>query len=131
MTTFHRAQFLDALVHSLPDGCAHFSKKCVSYEYDSSNECVNIKFEDGTEATADVLIACDGIGSIIRKQMYQEEAERTGDPSFLQFVNPIWSGRLVYRLLFSAETLKATSPLHRVLITPQMVRVFVHILKTY
>ncbi|KZT37010.1 FAD/NAD(P)-binding domain-containing protein [Sistotremastrum suecicum HHB10207 ss-3] len=121
MTTFHRAQFLDALVKALPAGCAHFEKKCVSYNQDQSQGLVSMKFEDGTTAVADAVIACDGIGSVIRGQMYREEAKKHSDDSFLEYVHPIWSGRLAYRVVFPSAKLKEVSPSHRNLTTPHMV----------
>lgn len=119
MTTFHRAHFLDALVKSLPQGCAHFLKKCKSYG--QTEDRVTLRFEDGTEATADAVIACDGIGSVIRGQMYREEAEKEKDGGLLDYINPIWSGRLAYRIVFPSAKLRAIAPSHRNLTTPQMV----------
>ena len=74
-------------------------------------------FADGTSAKADALIACDGIHSIIRTQMYRDE----GDADLVKISQPLWSGRVVYRILIEAEKLKKVNPSHRVLTKPQKV----------
>ena len=119
MTTFYRAHFLDALVQSLPPSRAnaHFKKRCISYSQELPTSQVTMLFADGTSAKADALIACDGIHSIIRTQMYRDE----GDADLVKISQPLWSGRVVYRILIEAEKLKKVNPSHRVLTKPQVV----------
>ncbi|KAH8107255.1 FAD/NAD-P-binding domain-containing protein [Cristinia sonorae] len=100
---FHRAHFLDVLVDHLPKGVAHFGKRLASYS--ETAEGVELAFTDGSSASFDVLIGCDGIKSTIRKQMYEEEASK-GKPHLLQHVDPIWSGTMTYRSLIPAERLQ-------------------------
>jgi salicylate hydroxylase len=65
----HRAHFLDELVKLLPEDIAHFGKRFQSLEKGSDGRW-QIKFEDGSSATADAVIGCDGIKSSVRKWMY-------------------------------------------------------------
>ena|ERR1700761_3802846 len=124
MNTLHRAHFLDALVRSLPPSCTtHFKKRFLSYSQ-PAGEPVTMTFADGTSASADVLFACDGVNSVTRRQMYREEIETTGDKSLEQYIDPIWSGRIVYRILIPAVKIREINPNHRVLTTPNMVRYF-------
>jgi len=99
---FHRAHFLDVLVRNLPEGVAHLKKKLTSYE-DTDNG-VNLTFADGTTASADVLVGSDGIKSVVRRQMYKDEAAKD-KPHLLQYIEPIWSGSMIYRALAPAEKL--------------------------
>lgn len=66
----HRANFLDALVPLLPAECAVFGKSLVGLE---QGDEVVMKFADGTEATADVIVGCDGIRSRVRRVLFGEE----------------------------------------------------------
>ena len=58
-------------------------------DFEQSGEGVTARFQraDGTmvEATADVLIACDGIHSTVRRQFYPDEGD------------PIWNGNVLWR----------------------------------
>jgi len=65
----HRSHFLDELVKLLPDGVAKFGKRFASAEKGPDGRW-EIKFEDGSSATADAVIGCDGIKSSVRKWMY-------------------------------------------------------------
>lgn len=82
----HRARFLDALVKLLPPDVAHFKKKCVNVladdNYGAGEGAVTAFFEDGTSHTADVLIGCDGIRSVIRTTV----AGRVIQPKFTRTI---------------------------------------------
>jgi len=67
----HRAHFLDQLVALLPKGCAQFGKRLV--DVDQSHDRVVLKFSDGTEAEADVVVGCDGIRSACRTFVVEKE----------------------------------------------------------
>ncbi|THH30822.1 hypothetical protein EUX98_g3390 [Antrodiella citrinella] len=99
---FHRAHFLDVLIKHLPEGIAHLKKRLLSYE--DTDHGITLNFADGTTASADLLVGCDGIKSVVRKQMYEAEAAK-GDPKLLQFIDPVWSGTMIYRALAPAERL--------------------------
>ncbi|KAF0331199.1 mannitol 1-phosphate dehydrogenase [Colletotrichum asianum] len=85
-TSIHRAHFLDELVKLLPDGIAKFGKRCVDYEDDGKS--VLLKFQDGTTARHDAVIACDGIKSKLRSVMLGEN-----DPA----AKAVFSGKCAYR----------------------------------
>ncbi|GAM83866.1 hypothetical protein ANO11243_018560 [Dothideomycetidae sp. 11243] len=65
----HRAHFLEAIAHYLPDGIVHFGKHLdtIVEQKDSSYQ---LKFHDGSTADADSIIACDGIKSSVRIWMF-------------------------------------------------------------
>lgn len=73
----------------------------------------------------DLLIACDGIHSVTRKQMLMEVAEvykKAGDTlmanSLLDAIEPVWSGSYAYRGMFRKDKLAALDPNHRALLKP-------------
>ncbi|KDE03853.1 hypothetical protein MVLG_05675 [Microbotryum lychnidis-dioicae p1A1 Lamole] len=70
----HRADFLDGLIQLLPTDQAHFNKRCINYTPHSSG--VTLHFADSTTAEADVLIASDGIKSVLREAMYVRKGFR-------------------------------------------------------
>lgn len=104
---FHRAGFLDLLVQILNEtgrGNICFGKRCVSYSQSESSEEVTIIFKDGSIATCDCLIGCDGIKSIVRKQLVEELGWSARDPD----VDPFqlrFTGTVAYRALINPETL--------------------------
>ncbi|KAJ3542925.1 hypothetical protein NM208_g3843 [Fusarium decemcellulare] len=60
-----RSELHQLTLKLLPQGLVHTGKKCLSLE--ETSDGVSIKFEDGTDAVADLVIAADGINSGIRK----------------------------------------------------------------
>lgn len=121
---FHRAQFLDVLVDHLPQGVAHFGKRLVSYrttEHDDSTE-TELLFADGSVTTCDVLIGCDGIKSVVRKQMLEDHVREGGDPRLLDHIEPVWSGSIAYRgLIPVGQVIRADGVEHRTIQSPMMV----------
>ncbi|OQV04529.1 FAD binding domain-containing protein [Cladophialophora immunda] len=80
----HRAEFLDLLVDIVKQKDAarlHTNKRC--RKLTEQGDEVLIGFEDGTTATANLVVGCDGIHSAVRAQF-------TSD-------NPDYSGRIAYR----------------------------------
>ncbi|OAL40656.1 hypothetical protein AYO20_00392 [Fonsecaea nubica] len=80
----HRAEFLDLLVEIVRQKNAaklHTNKRC--RRLTEQGDEVLIGFEDGTTATANLVVGCDGIHSAVRAQF-------TSD-------NPEYSGRIAYR----------------------------------
>jgi salicylate hydroxylase len=66
-STVHRAHFLEELVSFLPEGVAVMGKRVVGLEQPAGEEgTVLISFADGTTATADAVVGCDGIRSACR-----------------------------------------------------------------
>ncbi|EIW63582.1 FAD/NAD-P-binding domain-containing protein [Trametes versicolor FP-101664 SS1] len=121
---FHRAQFLDVLVDHLPQDVAHFGKRLVNYrttEHDTSTE-TELLFADGSVAACDILIGCDGIKSVVRKQMLEDHArEGSGDPRLLDHIEPVWSGSIAYRgLIPVGQMIRADGVEHRTIQSPMM-----------
>ncbi|KAJ3536095.1 hypothetical protein NM688_g6883 [Phlebia brevispora] len=101
---FHRAHFVDVLIRHLPEGAVNFGKRLVTYS-ESDSGAVELQFSDGTAATCDVLLGCDGIRSVVRKRMFEEEAARQGRPELLKHVEPSFTGATIYRTLVPREEL--------------------------
>ncbi len=115
----HRADFLALLVDAVKARNAatlHNNKKCVglkvsrlsgyigdglfvcltSSSQDEADQ-VELSFEDGTSATADLVVGCDGIHSNIRSQFRSD--------------HPRFSGRIAYRGLVPIKDLESWWPL--------------------
>ncbi|KAM5533711.1 hypothetical protein V8D89_012584 [Ganoderma adspersum] len=123
---FHRAHFLDALVDHLPAGAAHFGKRLAAYTYSpvahQSEPQIRLQFSDGSAATCDLLVGCDGIKSVVRKQLLEDHVhKRRGDPQLLAHIGPVWSGTVAYRGLIPVERLRnADGTEHRTIRSPMM-----------
>ncbi|KAF7794420.1 hypothetical protein EIP86_005554 [Pleurotus ostreatoroseus] len=87
----HRAAFLDALVHYIDPQLVHFHKRCT--EVVQSGSKVTIKFADGSDATADVVLGADGVKSAVRGAVLGKDAN-----SVLSFSNTV-----CYRALIPTE----------------------------
>ena len=92
---------------------------------------ITLHFEDGSTATCDVLIGADGIHSTTRKVLLSlaasdveksgsEDAQKTAD-SLRGFIDPIWTGAMIYRGLIPREKLEKLNPEHPVFKHHQMV----------
>ncbi|KAI0821662.1 FAD/NAD-P-binding domain-containing protein [Trametes gibbosa] len=123
---FHRAEFLDVLVDHLPPGVAHFSKRLIGYRTQQSASSptpqVELSFADGTIAACDVLVGCDGIKSVVRKQMLEDHVrQHSGDSRLLDHVEPVWSGSIAYRGLIPVDRLVPQNGVeHRTIRSPMM-----------
>ncbi|GBE85787.1 FAD/NAD(P)-binding domain-containing protein [Sparassis crispa] len=125
MANFHRGEFQQVLSKHLPPSYTiHFSKKLVSYTEPDSGEIV-LNFQDGSLATCDVIVGCDGVRSVVRGTLYRsfaEKAERNGDNAMaakaLSHVNATHSGFSAYRGLFPTEKLLRRFPNHKVTAGP-------------
>ncbi|MBT2772364.1 salicylate 1-monooxygenase [Halomonas sp. ISL-60] len=96
-SSVHRADFLDAIVANLPEGIAHFGKRCVEVKQNSDN--ATAYFDDGTHFTGDVIIGFDGIKSVVRRHVLPPE--QYGE------INPFWSGTYAYRGMIPTDQLEA------------------------
>ncbi|OCH89975.1 salicylate hydroxylase [Obba rivulosa] len=120
--TFHRSDFQTALCKNLPPSVhSHFSKRLVAFMETDSGE-IELRFKDGTIATCDVAVGCDGIHSAVRMAMYEalaKQLEATGRSEeaakALFHAKPVWTGTLVYRSLVSKEALASRHPGHEAL----------------
>ncbi|WP_431025147.1 salicylate 1-monooxygenase [Halomonas sp. H5] len=113
-SSVHRADFLDAIVAHLPEGVAHFGKRCVEVRQD--DERATAHFDDGTSFTADILIGFDGIKSAVREHVLPPEQYRD--------LGPFWSGTYAYRGMIPTEQLEAAMEARgadrRLAVVPQM-----------
>ncbi|KAL4883570.1 hypothetical protein BJY04DRAFT_184906 [Aspergillus karnatakaensis] len=102
-TTVRRADFLDALVKLLPGGVARFGKRLDTLS--ETEDGVVMRFEDGTEETASVVVGCDGIHSRVKRFVLDEEE--------YQRTQPRYSGMYGYRAVLDMETMVAAVGEHR------------------
>lgn len=103
----HRADLHETLadaVQNMKDGLVHLNKKATGYT--ETQDGVELRFEDGTSASGDLLIGADGVKSVIRDQVAGAvEAIYTGDsawritvpkeklpPNFMEEVMSVWMG---------------------------------------
>lgn len=100
---YHRAHFLDIFVDRLPKDAANLGKRLQSYSRTETG-AIELSFVDGTTASCDVLVGCDGIKSVVRRLMFQKMAEKD-QPEMLKYVEPVWTGEITYRALVPAERL--------------------------
>lgn len=84
----HRADLHEALASIVPAENLALGKKLVEAKETASN--VQLKFEDGTSAEADILIGADGVHSLIRELLLGAEQPKT-------------SGRVAYRATLPAS----------------------------
>ncbi|TFK68678.1 FAD/NAD-P-binding domain-containing protein [Pluteus cervinus] len=119
---FHRAEFLEPLVNTLPAGVAHFGKQVASYSNVDADGPISIQFADGSSAICDVLVGCDGLKSCVRGQLFREEAHRRNDTALLDYVHPVWTGTIAYRGLIPVDEipLNIDGSKHRTITTPMM-----------
>jgi salicylate hydroxylase len=87
----HRADLLSALATALPDGMVRTGYRCVNFRQDRN--AAHVEFDNGEEIVADVVVAADGISSILQKFVLGPVDA------------PIFSGIIAYRGLLSARDL--------------------------
>ena len=75
----HRADYVRALRSRL-DAPVHLGREAVGYEQDATS--VTLRFRDGTSATADALVAADGLRSPLRAQMHGPNSPEPGRPRY-------------------------------------------------
>ena len=117
-SSMHRQHMVAILERNLPASCTvHSKKRLVNYmepEQDDvhSTSSIRLEFADGTISTADVLIGADGIRSAVRKTMFEAASRDDGDDKrdLKQYIDPIFTGMVVYRALVSAEKLRREDP---------------------
>lgn len=88
-TTVRRADFLDSLVSLIPPETTNFGKRLV-YLHETTTNGVELRFEDDTTATADLVVGCDGIKSRVKQAIIP--------PGEYQQVLPRYSGMYGYPL---------------------------------
>jgi len=70
----HRADLHAMLVSLVPEHAATLSTSCVSVRNEGNTAVAT--FDDGSEFEADVIVGADGIHSVVRNQMFGDEAPR-------------------------------------------------------
>lgn len=86
----YRPDLLALLAAALPAGIVTLGQRCVGIEQDEQG--VEVAFENGTTARAEVVIGADGIHSFVREALFGPES-------------PHFSGSIAYRGLVPAERL--------------------------
>lgn len=85
---FHRGDMYQALARAFPAERVHLGHRCVAAE--DRGDRVEIRFENGAQASADILVGADGVHSTIRQLMLGPE-------------KPRFTGCIAYRGLIPAE----------------------------
>jgi salicylate hydroxylase len=98
--TFHRADLHRTLLDGLGDGRLHLGMRCVGIT--ETVDDVVLDFADGQSVRADVVVGADGIHSVVREHLAQDE--------------PVFSGQTIYRGLVPADLLPALAANPRVLL---------------
>lgn len=75
MYSIHRKDLHQLLLSALQPGTVEWGKECLRIEQ-NKEDAVQIIFRDGSKAQSNILIAADGIHSIIRKQLSQSDGYR-------------------------------------------------------
>lgn len=84
----HRADLLDTLLEQLPSESIHLNHRCASIIHHENS--AEVHFENGHTIEADLVIAADGIRSLIRSKLISAD-------------EPVYSGFHAYRTIVSKE----------------------------
>lgn len=90
----HRGDLHEALASIVPDSIIRRSKKLAGLHQNADG--VTLRFEDGTEAAADLAVGADGVHSVVREVLWGAEAPR-------------FTGRVAYRTTFPAALLNGAT----------------------
>lgn len=88
--TIHRADLLEALEALIPPGTVRFGKRLIDLE---EHGAVHLRFADGSEATADAVVGCDGIHSTVRGALFGE-------------AEPVFAGMSAFRSIVPASRVR-------------------------
>jgi salicylate hydroxylase len=88
VTAMHRADLLDVLTAKIPASAVRTAHRCVGFE--QTPEVARVKFTNGETFEADIVVAADGIHSVLQKH--------ATDPG-----HPEHSGMVAYRGLIEME----------------------------
>lgn len=101
----HRADLLAILADALPPGMVHTNHRCVHVEQD--HLAARLEFDNGATAQADVVVAADGIHSVLQRYAVQP-------------ASPVYAGYVAYRGLVAADTVPSwPTDVHLVWMGPQ------------
>ena len=87
----HRADFVSVLAAALPPEAVHTGHRCVSFS--QRDECALVGFDNGVSVEADVVVAADGIHSVLQRHVVDATV-------------PVFSGTVAYRGLIPASRLR-------------------------
>ncbi|KAL1731679.1 hypothetical protein EV714DRAFT_208319 [Schizophyllum commune] len=120
MFLLHRAEIQGMLMgHISADVKIHLSHRLESYEHtDGPAEKIKLRFRGGQEAHCDLLIAADGVHSVVRRQFVARLADKLNRPDLKQALDPVYSGSKIYRGLVPQEQLAAAWRDHPALTKP-------------
>lgn len=78
----HRADLIEILADSIPEGVVHLGHRAARFEQDEAG--VVVHFENGESVEGDLVIGADGIHSVLRPYVWEDS-------------EPVFSGTSVYR----------------------------------
>jgi salicylate hydroxylase len=84
----HRGDFIDALLSVLPAGMVRLGHRLTGIE--DLGDQAKMTFSNGETATADLVIAADGIRSTVRSLLFEDKP-------------PVFSGEIAFRVVVNAE----------------------------
>ena len=84
----HRGDFIDALLSVLPAGMVRLGHRLTGIE--DLGDQARMTFSNGETATADLVIAADGIRSTVRSLLFEDKP-------------PVFSGEIAFRVVVNAE----------------------------
>lgn len=87
LVPIHRAVLQKILIAQLAPNTLHLGKRCAGIE--QGEHSVNVRFEDGSTATGDILIGADGIRSVVRTALF-------GDANYRYSGQTCWRGIVNY-----------------------------------
>jgi 6-hydroxynicotinate 3-monooxygenase len=90
----HRGDLHEALASLVPPELVHLDRKLSSFEQNENG--VRMQFEDGSTASADMMIAADGVHSLVRETLFGPE-------------KPRYTGRVAYRTVFPSRLLNGAN----------------------
>jgi salicylate hydroxylase len=70
----HRADLVDVLRRQLPDQIFRLGTQCI--EVETHNAAAIARFADGTQVEADIIVGADGIHSVVRRNLFGQQAPR-------------------------------------------------------
>jgi salicylate hydroxylase len=92
ISTFHRADLLDALARAVDPVRIHLGHRLIAIEEEPAS--VVLRFANGAAHEAALLIGADGIHSVVRQALYGHDA-------------PVYTGQMVWRALLDGSSVPA------------------------
>lgn len=90
--SMHRADLVEVLAGSLPEGMVNFDASCVGVE--NQGDLAVARFADGREVEAELIVGADGIHSAVRSSVFGPDA-------------PLFTGTVCWRGLVAYDKLPA------------------------